>query len=445
LKIANYPQESNMCFARLSLSLLFLCMACRPQWEARENLAPTTADPIQHNLTTTSGSVRSGDTLDKILQSLKLDNGSAQQIIAAFANVYDVRKIQPGRSFALATDSCQTVHEFAYHASPELTIVVKRDSSAAYSAEKKEIPLHIEVVSLSGIIETSLYDAVLRLGETPELIIAFSDIFQWDIDFFTDPRQGDTFQLIYEKISSANDRNTFLRYGRILAGSYTQKDTTYSAFYFENSDAKGGYYDALGRTFQKTFLKSPLNYTRISSHFTGARRHPILKIVRPHYAVDFAAPTGTPVSAAGDGVVIAKGYDKGLGNFIKIQHTNKRYVTRYGHLNGFAPGIEKGKPVQQKQVIGYVGKTGLATGPHLDYAFYDNGRPINPLKIKASSGEPIGEKDRDRFEQLKIGRMAQLHRAALAMEYINIFTTRSATDDTLEIAAGRGPLTAFYK
>ncbi|MBN1541924.1 M23 family metallopeptidase, partial [candidate division KSB1 bacterium] len=229
----------------------------------------------------------------------------------------------------------------------------------------------------------------------------------------------------------------------ILAGNYTQKDSSYTAFYYKNSGGKGGYYDAEGRSFQKTFLKSPLNYTRISSHFTGARRHPILKIVRPHYAVDFAAPIGTPVSAAGDGVIIEKGYNKGLGKYLKIRHTNKRYVTRYGHLNGFAPGIEKGAVVQQKQVIGYVGKTGLATGPHLDYAFYDNGRPINPLKIKSSSGDPIAPEERGAFEQVKLLSLAQLHRAALAVAYADVFTPLETAADTSLIGDAVAPLPAL--
>lgn len=425
------------------LLLALVLIGCHSK-APRNPEAPVQAPPTKPMpLSMVSGTVRSGDTLEKILFKADPQRSDIQEIIAAFAGAYNVRKIQPGRTFEFALDSAQTIQEFAYHASQELTIRVARDSTDGFVAEKREIPLQTEVFSLSGTIETSLYEAVLALGETPELIIAFSDIFQWDIDFFTDPRRGDTFQLVYEKIKTAGADSQFIRYGRILAGNYTQKDGSYTAFYYENQSGKGGYYDTEGRSFQKTFLKSPLNYTRISSHFTGARRHPILKIVRPHYAVDFAAPIGTPVSAAGDGVIIEKGYNKGLGKYLKIRHTNKRYVTRYGHLNGFAPGIEKGAVVQQKQVIGYVGKTGLATGPHLDYAFYDNGRPINPLKIKSSSGDPIAPEERGAFEQVKLLSLAQLHRAALAVAYADVFTPLETAADTSLIGDAVAPLPAL--
>ena len=192
-----------------------------------------------------------------------------------------------------------------------------------------------------------------------------------------------------------------LRYGKILAAQYVLQSKELTAIYFDNSPNDDGYYTLAGESFQKTFLKSPLNYRRISSYFSYARRHPILKIIRPHYGVDFAAPTGTPVSAAADGVIIDKGYDRGIGKFIKIKHKNPRFVTLYGHLSRFAKGIKKGKQVHQRDIIGYVGKTGLATGPHLHYTFYENGKPINPLKIKNTSGDPINKENLAKFGLVK--------------------------------------------
>ncbi len=350
-----------------------------------------------------NGTFRYGDTLERVLLRSRLNRETVQAIISAFQDRYDVTRLKAGNTFSLYSDSTGTLQSFVYHDTPVRSIWVTRDTSNRFVAQEHNRQLMPRTRLVEGVIESSLYQAVLEQGETPELIVAFSDIFQWDIDFFIDPRAGDRFKILVEKqyVASASSKTgQFYRYGRILAGQYIQNDTTFTAIYFDNPPKESGYYDLAGHSFQKTFLKSPLNYRRISSYFTHARRHPILKIVRPHYAVDFAAPSGTPVVAAGDGIIIAKGYNKGLGNYIKIRHTNRRYVTRYGHFKGFARGISKGDPVKQGQVIGYVGSTGLATGPHLDYAFYDNGRPINPLSIKNSSGDPILDKNRDRFEQI---------------------------------------------
>jgi murein DD-endopeptidase MepM/ murein hydrolase activator NlpD len=350
-----------------------------------------------------NGTFRYGDTLERVLLRSRLNRETIQGIISAFQNRYDVTRLKAGNRFSLYSDSTGTLQSFVYHDTPVRSIRVTRDSSNRFIAREHNRPLMTRTRLVEGVIESSLYQAVLEQGETPELIVEFSDIFQWDIDFFIDPRVGDRFKILVEKQyvgSDSSETGQFYRYGRILAGQYIQDDTTYTAIYFDNPPKESGYYDLAGHSFQKTFLKSPLNYRRISSYFTHARRHPILKIVRPHYAVDFAAPSGTPVVAAGDGIIIAKGYNKGLGYYIKIQHKNKRYVTRYGHFKGFARGISKGDSVKQGQVIGYVGSTGLATGPHLDYAFYDNGRPINPLSIKNSSGDPILDKNRDRFDHI---------------------------------------------
>jgi murein DD-endopeptidase MepM/ murein hydrolase activator NlpD len=205
---------------------------------------------------------------------------------------------------------------------------------------------------------------------------------------------------VYEK-SYLLETDESVGYGKILAAQYISASDTFTAIYFDNNPGDDGYYDLKGSSFQKTFLKSPLNYRRISSHFSYSRLHPILKIYRPHFGIDYAAPKGTPVSAAADGVVINKGYNKSIGNFVKIQHNNARFVTLYGHFSRFGEGINKGVRVTQKQIVGYVGRTGLATGPHLHYAFYDNGRPIDPLKIKNTSVDPVLPENRQRFQKVK--------------------------------------------
>ncbi len=357
-----------------------------------------------------------GETLSAILRKHGLTPPVSQEIIAGFQSIYNVKSLKPHETYVIGKDSSGGFMKFCYRPVIEREYVVFSDSSGTIRTRVDEIRLEKKICRLEGDIATTLYDAVLALGETPELLVAFSDIFQWDVDFFIDPRVGDEFRIIYEayylpldSIKMQTDRERFVRYGRILAGRYTLQGNELTAIYFDNSPGDDGYYALNGESFQKTFLKSPLNYRRISSHFSYSRRHPILKIVRPHYGVDFAAPLGTPVSATADGEIIDRGYDSGIGNFVKIRHKNPRFVTLYGHLSRFADGMVKGKVVQQKEVVGYVGKTGLATGPHLHYTFYEGGRPIDPMKIKNTSGDPIHPDHMVQFEAVKADMLAQLN------------------------------------
>jgi len=370
-------------------------------------------------LTRREGVVRFGDTLDGVLSALIGDREVVSSTVAAFSSVYDVRQLRPQRRYAFLLDSSGVFQGFEYYADLEHMVRVLRDSTGALSARMHQKELVTRVQTLCGVVYTTLYDAVKSCGESDELIVAFSDVFQWDIDFFTDPRVGDEFRMVYEKVhvldpSQPDSLGSFVRYGRVLGGQYVLDGTPYTAVYFQKDGAAGGYYDLAGKSFQKTFLKSPLNYRRISSHFSGGRLHPILKIVRPHTGVDFAAAEGTPVSASADGMVMEKGYNNSIGNFIKIRHKNPHFVTIYGHLSGFAQGMAAGTEVHQRDVIGYVGHTGLATGPHLHYMFLENGRPINPLRIKNSSGDPIAAADLPAYEQAKEAMVQQLAAAGRA-------------------------------
>jgi murein DD-endopeptidase MepM/ murein hydrolase activator NlpD len=366
-------------------------------------------------LVKSEGIIQVGQTLEQILTPYNLARREIYDIARAFAQIFDVRHIRPGKTYIVYTDSVGEFQKFEYIDNQELCITVERDSTNEFLAQRIQIPLITKIESLKGSVSTTLYDAIIELHESPELIVLFSDIFQWDIDFFIDPRHGDEFRIVYEKCYLLNpDRpdslGEFVRYGRILAGQYFLKGEPLTAIYFDNAPGQSGYYDLDGKSFQKTFLKSPLNYRRISSYFSGARRHPIFKKIRPHYAVDYAAPIGTPVSAAADGVVIEKGYNSGLGNYLKIRHHNQRYTTLYGHLSRFANGITEGVKVRQKDIIAYVGKTGNATGPHLHYAFYDRNIPINPLKIKNTSGDPILPQNWQSFNVVKENMLTLLDR-----------------------------------
>ena len=366
-------------------------------------------------LVKSEGIIKVGQTLEQILTPYDLARTEIYEIARAFAQNFDVRHIRPGKTYIVYTDSVGTFQKFEYIDDQELCITVERDSTDEFLAQRIKIPVITKIESLNGRVSTTLYDAIIELNESPELIVLFSDIFQWDIDFFIDPRHGDEFRIIYEKTyllhpDRPDSLGEFVRYGRILAGQYFLKGEALTAVYFDNAPGQSGYYDLDGKSFQKTFLKSPLNYRRISSYFSGARRHPILKKLRPHYAVDYAAPMGTPVSAAADGIVVEKGYNSGLGNYLKIRHHNQRYTTLYGHLSRFANGIAEGVRVRQKDIIAYVGKTGIATGPHLHYAFYDRNIPINPLKIKNTSGDPILLQNRQSFDAAKSDMLLLLNR-----------------------------------
>jgi murein DD-endopeptidase MepM/ murein hydrolase activator NlpD len=398
-------------FHNLILGILVATgLACQDGAKPPDNLADK--KPREKVYLRKAGTFRHGETLEKVLQRDVYDKVLASELVGSFARVFDVRKIRGERGYSILTDSTGAVHGFEYYPDVDKTIRVVRDSLGAMQPQVVQVPLIRRVFAMTGTVQTSLYEAVKAMGESDELIVAFSDVFQWDIDFFVDPRIGDEFRIVYEA-EHALDPNRpdslgdFIRYGRILSGQYRSGDVVRTAVFFQQGDA-GGYYDLQGKSFQKTFLKSPLNYRRISSFFSGGRRHPILKIVRPHHGVDFVAATGTPVSAAADGTVIEKGYEGGLGNFIKIRHKNPRFVTVYGHLSAFGPDVAIGKTVQQRDVIGYVGSTGLSTGPHLHYCFYENGRPVNPLKIKNSSGDPIPAAEMAHFQAIKETQLALL-------------------------------------
>jgi len=359
------------------------------------------------------GQVLRGDTLEKIVARDCFPSGQSQAIIRAFASVFDVRKLVVGKRYCLYHDSTGRFPRFDYFAEPERTIHVERASAMEWHGRVTQLALVKRIKGVRGRITGSLYESMLAAGESAELITLFSDVFQWDLDFFSDPKQGDEYALLCEAYhladpSQPDSLGAFVRYGRILAGEYLQKHRRLATIYFQTSEDRGGYYDLSGHSFQKTFLKSPLSYGRVTSRFSGGRRHPILKVVRAHYAIDIAAPAGTPVMAPADGTVIEKGYNSGIGYFVKIRHKNPHFVTLYGHLSRFAADLEVGRALRQRDVIGYVGSTGLATGPHLHYVFYENGRPVNPDKIKNSSGDPLPALLKPAFMAVRDQRLQQL-------------------------------------
>ncbi|MCU0594496.1 MAG: M23 family metallopeptidase, partial [Desulfobacterota bacterium] len=259
-------------------------------------------------------------------------------------------------------------------------------------AYQRDVAIDRRVTFVAGAIEETLFDSIERLGESPQLVLDFAEIFAWDFDFASDSQPGDQFRMLVEKSYVADQ---FVEYGRILAAEYESEGEVHTAIYFvENSH--GDYYTPGGESLRRAFLKSPLDFTRISSGYNRARRHPVLGGVRPHLAVDYAAPVGTPVRAVADGVVTFAGRKGGYGNMVILRH-RANYETVYSHLSRFGKGIRSGARVAQRHVIGYVGSTGLSTGPHLDYRVIKDGRFVNPLKQTFLPGKPVSPSSRPSF------------------------------------------------
>lgn len=252
-----------------------------------------------------------------------------------------------------------------------------------YSMLYKVLNRQTELVK--GEINSSLYESMLKIGEKPTLIANFADILSWDIDFFTETHNQDSFFVLVEKIY---EEGNFINYGRIYAVRYKGKIGDICGYYYKDPNGNQDYYDNKGQSLRKAFLKAPLRYSHISSSFSRGRYHPILKIVRPHHGIDYVAPAGTPVSAIGAGTITYVGWKGGYGRLVEISHGN-RFKSRYGHLRAFGKGIRSGQRVAQGQIIGYVGATGLATGPHLHFELLQNGSWVNPLKIIPPRAEPV--------------------------------------------------------
>ncbi len=242
-----------------------------------------------------------------------------------------------------------------------------------------------KVMLVKGEIKSSLYESMLEIGEKPSLIANYTDILAWEIDFFTETQNGDSFFVLVEK---KFEDSLLVDYGQIEGVRYKGQIGDFSGFYFVDPKGNRDYYDAKGQSLRKSFLKSPLRYSYISSYFSRGRYHPILKIVRPHKGIDYVAPSGTPVSAIGNGVVTYAGWYDGYGRFVELSHS-QRFKSRYGHLSRFGGGIRTGRNVTQGQIIGYVGSTGLSTGPHLHFELLQNGSWVNPLKIIPPRAEPV--------------------------------------------------------
>ncbi len=342
--------------------------------------------------------VQPHQNLSDILLKYDVPNSAIHDAAVASKAIFDVRTMKAGNPFCIihSTDSSKKVRYFVYELNPVDYVVFDFDDPIKVSLGKKSVQLKTKTVS--GRIESSLWDTLTEQQLDIELAIKLSEIYAWAIDFHHLQKE-DTFRVVFEEIFVEEKP---IGIGKIQAARFDHKDKIFYAFYFEQ-DAQGSYYDQHADSMEKAFLKAPIKFSRITSGFSKRRFHPILKKYKAHFGIDYAAKTGTPIMSTGDGVVVKAGYDKNNGKYVKIRH-NGVYTTQYLHMSRFAPGIKRARNVRQGEVIGYVGSTGLATGPHLCYRFWKNGRQVNPSKEDIPSVEPVGKEYLDRFN----GQMANL-------------------------------------
>ncbi|MBW2268748.1 MAG: M23 family metallopeptidase [Deltaproteobacteria bacterium] len=353
--------------------------------------------PALEDLEVIQGAIRRGDTLASVLARHDVPAALVHAIDRGLRPLFDFRRARPGHEFRLAQDGEGGLIEFRYQVS-DLEAYLLRRAGDELHAFHEEAELTPKVARIAGVVVSSLHESVVQLGEHGQLANDFSDIFAWDIDFTRTVQPGDEFQILYERLYRTSDAGEeYVRPGRILAAKYHGSAGDLSAYYFEAEEGRGGYYRPDGRSVEGQFLQAPLRYRAITSRYADARHHPILKITRPHHGIDYAAKRGTPVWAVADGKVIYRGRAGGFGNLVKVRHPNG-YVSYYSHLQGFAKDVSVGQSVQQKQVLGYVGSTGLATGPHVCFRVARDGKYVNPARVPGPLGPPVPQGAIARFE-----------------------------------------------
>jgi murein DD-endopeptidase MepM/ murein hydrolase activator NlpD len=351
--------------------------------------------------------VERGDTLVRTLARGHVDAATAHEVAEVLRrDGADLRRLRPGDTLTITWREARPV-AIAWEASAWLAFSAEA-TARGWEVQRVSVPPDVRVEPVRGEVLTSLFQAVDDVRESPQLVLRLVDIFSSDFDFTADTRPRDRFRLLVEK-RYAGDR--FVEYGRILVAQYVSPGRTLTGISFDRRGRRPGHYDPAGRSLRKSFLKSPLEFTRITSGFTYARPHPILGGVRPHLAVDYAAPQGTPVRAVADATVLSAGWDGGNGLSVMLRHRSG-YQTMYNHLSRLAEGVRRGSRVAQRQIIGYVGMTGLATGPHLDFRVAKNGVWVNPLSEKFLPGEPIATADRAEFLAHAAELIARLERDA---------------------------------
>lgn len=390
--------------ARLCLLLSLGLLACdeapseapppppppKPAPDHAEPIGPEPPPVVEYHV----GEIRNGDSLSTAL--LRLDVGAAEvdALARGLEGVLDVRTCRPGQWFEVYKDAGGALERFRYTSGLADVVYAYRGADGAWRSFQEPLEVSTSTHAIDGVVDHSLYLAVDAAGERPWLTLTTVDVFAWDIDFFTETRKGDRFRVVFSKRFYEGE---LIGYGDVFAAEYHLREPgkTFRALRYEHEDGKVGYYREDGTAVQKAFLKSPIKFASITSRY-GMRRHPVLKYARAHRGVDYGAPRGTAIWAVGDGVVTFAGRRGGYGNVVFLRHANG-LESRYAHMTRFAKGVRRGTRVHQKQVIGYVGSTGLATGPHLHFEVLRGGRHTNPLSVAVPPAPPIPEAEMPRF------------------------------------------------
>lgn len=356
------------------------------------------------------GTVEKGDTISKILENTGSEG--IYQYISAARQVFSMRSFREGQPYVIVTDSASgRVKRFEYEIDSRRRLVVEGVEEPVARVEA------IEYVTLLNTVEATisdnLFQAVADVGESPQMALQLADLFGAEINFIRDLQEGDSFSVLVEKRYREGE---YKGYGRVLAAHFTNKGKTFEAYLFRDGSGRAQYYNRKGENLRKTLLQAPLAFTRVTSRFTSSRKHPILGYSRPHMGVDYGAPTGTPVKAVGEGVVTKRSWGGGYGNQIIIKHV-AGLESMYSHLSGYARSLRQGQRVRQGQVIGFVGSTGLSTGPHLDFRLRQNGKFINPTKAINPRGAPVSSRRMAAFEKVVAEELAYLKGRKPLAEY----------------------------
>ncbi len=359
-----------------------------------ENIALPQADALNKddNVYWREVRIQRGDTIASLLNRLQIEDMAAVNFIRSAKDAKTLYQLVPGRSVRAQTTEDGELIALRYIASDNTQLKIDR-SGNEFKASEQAAALNARVVMKSGEVRNSLYGATDAAGVPDAIASQMAEVFSSDIDFHLDIRKGDRFAVVYEMLYNNGEP---VKTGRVLAAQFVNQGKTYRAVYFKDHEGREGYYTPEGNNLRKAFLRSPLAFSRITSGFTNARFHPILKTWRAHKGVDYGAPTGTPVRATADGTIAIAGKERGYGNIVVIQHKGV-FSTAYGHLSAFAKGLHRGSRVNQGDVIGYVGSTGMATGPHLHYEFRVAGVQRNPLTIPMPQSFPIAAQNRNEF------------------------------------------------
>ena len=348
--------------------------------------------------------VKSGDSLSLLFKRAGLTDRDLYQLIDQAPEARALRRIMPGHEITFALDEQGQLQELLYQRDRLRSLRFSLSDDKTFQAEELERTPDIQMAYRRATINSSLFMAGQQAGMTDNLTMELAGIFGWDIDFILDIRRGDTFSVLFEEQFLDGEK---IGNGAILAAEFTNRGKTFRAVRYTNAEGEANYFTPEGRSMRRAFLRTPVEFTRISSPFNPNRRHPVLNTIRAHKGTDYAAPTGTPVKASGDGRIKFAGRKGGYGNTVIIQH-GQTYETLYAHLNAFHRNIRSGTRVKQGQIIAYVGSTGLATGPHLHYEFYVNGSVRNPVTVELPQAESVPNSEMARFKSQVQPIMAEL-------------------------------------